>query len=321
MANLQCPTALTCAPCPDGDPSNPNLSAEKPDLDSFFALVHYSDVPPLGGTWGASQCTQVFTSTISQQDADLKALAAAQECAWTINGGWHDPPTIGRPNGTQRQIFANSPASCQASCPDGTPFLFTLPGGLILSIISQDDADEKAHNYACKQARAQLMCLQAIDSFACQNQFFETELVAETGLDSFTTDSSWNIIAGALPDGLLLLPDPLDPFAASISGIPSVTGVFSFTVLILLGSGDSASKSYSITVGGIGTDSSLPDAPLGAEYSQALTTVGMAGTITWSVFLGPLPDGLTLDPVTGIISGTPTTAGNYAFTIQASNDA
>jgi hypothetical protein len=31
---------------------------------------------------------------------------------------------------------------------------------------------------------------------------------------------------------------------------------------------------------------------------------------------GSLPDGLSLDSASGVISGTPKTAGNYSFTVQ-----
>jgi hypothetical protein len=315
-----CDNTLSCNPCPEGDPTNANLSAEKPDLESFFAVVHYFDIPPLGGSWGSSQCTQTFTSTISQQDADLKALAAAQECAWTTGGGWRKPPTLSNPNGEQRQIYANSPQQCQTQCQDGSPTTFTLPGNLILSIISQADADEKAHNYACQQARAQRICLQPIDSFACQNAFFETDIFATAGPALADSDSTWSIIGGALPTGMELVPDPFDAFSATIQGTPTVLGTFSFTVLIILDNGDYAAHTYSIVVGGIVTASSLPDAPLNDDYSQQLTTAGMDGTITWSLLVGLLPDGLTLDPATGLISGIPTESGTFAFTVSASNE-
>ena len=40
---------------------------------------------------------------------------------------------------------------------------------------------------------------------------------------------------------------------------------------------------------------------------------------TFTVSSGTLPAGLTLDPASGLISGTPTKAGSYTFTVTASN--
>jgi hypothetical protein len=55
---------------------------------------------------------------------------------------------------------------------------------------------------------------------------------------------------------------------------------------------------------------------VGEAYSQKLQFSCGNGTYVWTVFEGSLPDGLTLDGNTGVIAGTPRTAGTSEFTIE-----
>ena len=64
---------------------------------------------------------------------------------------------------------------------------------------------------------------------------------------------------------------------------------------------------------------SLPDSTVGAFYDVALSASGGTGTDAFSVTNGALPSGLTLNPSTGEISGTLSTAGTFAFTISLSD--
>ena len=67
------------------------------------------------------------------------------------------------------------------------------------------------------------------------------------------------------------------------------------------------------------TTASLPNGTVGTAYSATLQASGGTGTYTWSIDSGNLPDGLTLNTSTGEITGTPTTANTYNFTVQLSD--
>lgn len=62
----------------------------------------------------------------------------------------------------------------------------------------------------------------------------------------------------------------------------------------------------------------LPNSTAGSSYSATLEAEGGTSVI-WSIDSGSLPDGLSLDERTGVISGTPISEGTYTFTVKATN--
>jgi hypothetical protein len=64
---------------------------------------------------------------------------------------------------------------------------------------------------------------------------------------------------------------------------------------------------------------SLPNAEVGANYSANITIYGDTRGNSWNITSGSLPEGLSLDALTGIVSGVPKYGGGSGFTVQVGN--
>ncbi len=88
----------------------------------------------------------------------------------------------------------------------------------------------------------------------------------------------------------------------------------SANMTVTVGSGSTAPTPIQITT------SSLPTATQNSSYSSTLTAKGGTAPYTWSIASGQLPPGLKLS-TSGVISGTPTAAGTYTFSVRAKDSA
>jgi len=65
---------------------------------------------------------------------------------------------------------------------------------------------------------------------------------------------------------------------------------------------------------------SLQDGAVNTSYNATLTADGGVVPYIWSIEKGTLPAELSLDPITGIISGVPTASGDFTFTAKVSDN-
>lgn len=63
------------------------------------------------------------------------------------------------------------------------------------------------------------------------------------------------------------------------------------------------------------TTTSLPAGAANTSYSETLSANGGKTPYYWTLFSGNLPTGLSLDPLTGVISGTPSTSGSFTIKV------
>src|SRR5271167_4157144 len=66
------------------------------------------------------------------------------------------------------------------------------------------------------------------------------------------------------------------------------------------------------------TSSPLPMGAVGDPYSQTLQASGGLAPYTWTLDSGALPPGFSLNG-SGVLSGTPGSAGMYSFTVRATD--
>lgn len=64
---------------------------------------------------------------------------------------------------------------------------------------------------------------------------------------------------------------------------------------------------------------SLPPASIGRPYTATIQVTGGTPPLQWKVIQGKLPPGISLQPTSGILSGTPTAPGNYSFIVAISD--
>jgi len=132
---------------------------------------------------------------------------------------------------------------------------------------------------------------------------------------------TFTISAGALPAGL-----SLNANTGSLSGTPTAGGTFNFTVKATDASSSpgpfNGTQAYTLAVAAPTITlpaTILSDATLGAAYSAALNPAsGGTSPFTYAVTSGALPPGVSLSSA-GALSGTPTAAGTYNFSVTATD--
>ena len=130
---------------------------------------------------------------------------------------------------------------------------------------------------------------------------------------------SWSVTSGALPPGLIPTPFPGTDSQLNFRGIPSQAGDFAFTVQAKDGAGNSLSLVTSMHVLPeklVVSDNLMQLGVVSQPFHHTLGLTGGTPPYSFSISSGALSTGLVLNPSTGEISGTPTSAGFSQFTIS-----
>ncbi|MBL7497382.1 DUF11 domain-containing protein [Frankia sp. CNm7] len=348
VSNAVVPYALPAAPtitAVSAGSTSATLSWTAPAANGS-PITGYVVTPFIGGvaqtpqTFSATATTQTLTglqggTTYTFQVAAINAAgtgpASAASAPVTVNVS----PSLNLPAPPPGEVGAAY--SDQLTVTGGTaPFTWSvssgsLPAGLTLNpstgLISGTPTSAGAFTFTVRvvdasgQAAAQS---RTVTIAAAPVLTFPAPPAGEVGvaysnqltLSGGTAPYTWSVSAGSLPAGL-----SLDAATGLISGTPTAAGTASFVVRVVDAFGQSAQKSTSITIAAVPSldGPPPPTGQVGVAYSTSFPVTGGTGPYTWAVTAGSPPAGLTLNPTTGVLSGTPSAPGGSPFTIQVTD--
>jgi hypothetical protein len=301
LASGQLPTGLTLSP--DG-----TISGTPTAAGSFNIAVQLAD--------SASQTvTQTLSLTITSSltistttlpngslnqpyNTSVAATGGLTPYVWTLSTGTLPPGLTLNPDGT----ITGTPTAAGAA-------LFTL----VVADSAAPIADTANQSYTI-QISAPLTITTTSLATGITNALYTQTLDATGG----TPPYSWSLLSGTLPAGLSL------STSGTISGTPAAPGGATITVQVkdsaTQGTQTSAQQFTLTIIDALTiTTTTLPTGLQTVPYSQALAAAGGTPPYTWSLVSGgQLPAGLAIAP-DGTISGMPTAAGAFPFTVQVSD--
>ena len=322
-------TPAVLAPGYTGEAYSQTFVASGGTTPYVFQFGQTSNVPPgltlsAGGVLsGTPTAAGAYRITIRVSDAKQRNLQRDYTLVVTAQGSIS---TTTQPDATQGEAYRSRIETAGGTA----PFVYdvasgALPGGLILSsageitgtpmaagrftfTVRSTDANQKT---ATRDFTIQVFAVIVITPDSVPNagllKDYSAQLSASGGQPAFT----WQITGGALPDGLVFT-------GGAFRGAATRAGTFGFDVTVTDQRKRTATNRYSIFVAegpSVQIDGAVPDGVVGVSYTVRFTPKGGRVPYRWSVN-GQLPPGLNLGAADGSISGVPTTAGSFSFTLR-----
>jgi len=277
------------------------------DEETFYQTccdgVQRSVTVPEGTFWGFSQAE---ANAYASQFADnyLTLLCDSVSCPGQPPG---PTPTLRFPQPRNRDC--NDKCTVETVCFDGMRGV-TIPACRVWGG-NKANANERCRFLAEAYLSANVGCLIPLPRSVCKDDEISQWIVPNrTG--AFVPPLTWRVF-GSLPAGIQW---EASGIAIRIYGTFNASGDYGFRLTLEDANGTFTYRNYLISVMEIDEPAVLPHAQQDEAYSHAISVQHGVEPRTFAVRNdSTLPDGLTLNGETGVISGTPTGYGTYTFWI------
>jgi len=173
---------------------------------------------------------------------------------------------------------------------------------------SWSDGGLKAHNYIGSLSGGTLTATVARDF----------KLIATaSGNGTIQPDTAINLAGTFITDGRAVTLTATPGSGETFGGWSGDTVSSNTTLTLPMGRPYTVAASFGQLL--ISTPGARPNGVMGASYADTLRVSGGTGVNSWSLTAGALPQGLTLNGGTGIVSGYPRQTGNFSFTVSVTS--
>jgi uncharacterized protein (TIGR03437 family) len=312
----------------------PNLT-----LSANGSTATISGTPTGGGGLGYSytvkvadstptSATQSYSGTLTQTPtitslSPSSATAGGPNFGLTVNGTGFAPGAVVNWGGAALATLYVGPTQLTALVPAS---LIASAGTAAITVTS-GNVTTGAARFTINPSTATLLAMSCSPATgpAVEGASYLATCTASGGTAPYT----WSIGSGALPQGLA--PSGTSGTSITISGTPQSTGQYSYSVKVTDSSTtpQSQSQSYSGTIAAaapaitsLNCNGTNGPSTVGVRYADTCTAPNGTAPFAWSISAGALPGGLTLNGSatgTATVSGTPTSAGPYSYTLKVSD--
>ena len=305
----------------------PTRTAEG-DLDECYTGRHYSLYVTATNSGGSSipqeikidvwQTPQITTgSTLSSgvintsYNVSLTANGSKMGMSWRLKSGTL-PPGLKLDENCQKSSLTGSRIATISGKPTkvGT-YTFTMEVAAGSENVMSKPLQIKTASKTFTIKVTQPVLTPSFPTTGVINNAYSGNATVSGGKASYTWTKS-----GSIPTGLTY---KASGAKVTLTGKPTKAGTYTFTLTAKDASGNPVSKGFTVKITTTTVSGTLPNGVIKAAYTGTLTASGGTAPYTWSISKGTLPTGLTLNKSTGKITGTPTKAGSYSFTVSATD--